>query len=330
MTTRRQILHLALGMPVLPLNAFAQSPTGKVWRVGVLVARTRPASIDADYIGGFVRGMRELGYVEGKNLVLEWRFADAKVERLPALAAELVNLKVDVIMAAGTQPTRAAQQATTTIPIIIGNTSDPVGSGFVQSLARPGGNITGASSVSGEIHGKQLEMLRSISPKLSRLALLFNPTNNSLAKTTKYIEEVAPRVGISVLPVAAQGAQQLEAAFAQMIKERAGGIIIVSDAILNQQTHQIAKLALQHRLPAIATWGEFPEGGGLMSYGPKHDASYRLAATYVDKILKGAKPADLPVQQPTLFELVLNRKTAKALGLTIPHELMLRAETVIE
>ena len=192
MTTRRQILNLALGMPVLSLNAFAQSPTGKVWRVGVLVARTRPASIDADYVGGFVRGMRDLGYVEGKNLVLEWRFADAKVERLPTLAAELVNLKVDVIMAAGTQPTRAAQQATATIPIVIGNTSDPVGSGFVQSLARPGGNITGASNVSVEIHGKQLEMLRSISPKLSRLALLFNPTNNSLAKTTKYIEEVAP------------------------------------------------------------------------------------------------------------------------------------------
>jgi putative tryptophan/tyrosine transport system substrate-binding protein len=326
---RRDTVLALLALATAPVVSLAQQ-TGKVWRVGFLILRSRPISLDADYSGGFARGMRELGYVEGKNLLIERRFADGKVELLPALAAELVRLNVDVIVSAGTQPTGAAQNATSTIPIVMANTADPVGSGLVKSLARPGGNITGASNISVDLGAKHLEMLLAIVPALTQVAILVNPTNASSLAALKQIEAASKKKGIKITATKAQTAQEIESAFLAMSKERAGAVIVANDAFLNQQAHQIAQLAMKNRLPSINVWAEFPEGGGLMSYGPSHDLNYRRAAIYVDKIFKGAKPGDLPVEQPTELELIVNSKTAKALGLTVPREMLLRAHKVIE
>ncbi len=326
---RRRVLALGAIALVAPLGVFAQPP-GKVLRVGFLVIRNRPPSIEADHIGGFVRGMRELGYVEGKNLVIEWRFADSKAERLAALAAELVAQKVDVIVTAGTQPTAAAQKATSTIPIVMGNANDPVGSGFIKSLGRPGGNITGASNVSVELGAKHLEMLLAMVPKLNHVVLLVNPTNRGHAALLEHVEAAAKTVSVRITTLEAQDPQEIEAAISAMVKAKTRAFIVASDGYFNQQSKQIAQLAMKHRLASIYTWVEYAESGGLMSYGPSHDGSYHRAATYVDKIFKGTKPADLPVEQPTRFKLTLNRKTAQSFGLAVPYEIVLRAERVIE
>ena len=262
--------------------------------------------------------MRELGYVEGKNLVIEWRFADGKIERLPDLAAELVRLKVDVIVTAGTPATSAAQKATTTVPIVIANQGDPVGSGFVASLARPGGNITGLSNVNVDVVPKQLEMLLGMVPKLSHVAVLVNPDNSAHASILKNVQAAARSAGVKIMSVEARSAQDIDNAFSMMTRQNARAVIVAHALFNNQQWRQIAELAAKHRLPSISARVEFVEAGGLMSYGQNLADQFRLAATYVDKIFKGAKPADLPVQQSTKFELVINRKTAKALGLTIP------------
>jgi len=274
--------------------------------------------------------MRELGYVEGKNLVIEWRFADNKYERLPDLAADLVRLKVDVIVTAGPAATSAAQKATTTIPIVFGGANDPVGSGFVKSLARPAGNITGLSNVSVEMSPKLLEMLLSTMPKLSRVAVLMNPSNSGHATMLKNVQAAAQKANVKVLPVEARTPQEIETGFSVMTKENAKAVIVVRDALFNQQVRQIAELAAKNRLSSIAQIREYVDAGGLMSYGPSITDSYRRAATYVDKIFKGAKPGDLPVEQPTKFELLINRKTAKALGLTVPQSLLISADKVIE
>ncbi len=330
MNNRRKLV-IALGASALtaPLGSFAQQK-GKVWRVGFLWLRARPDSLDSENPGVFRRGMRELGYVEGKNLVIEWRFADGNAERLPGFAAELVQLNVDVIVAGGTPDTSAAKSATTSIPIVMGNVADPVASGLIKSLARPGGNVTGSTNFSGDIQTKHLEMLLDMMPKLSHVAVLVNPSNTAHTTILKNVEVAAQRVGVRMLSVEARTAQEIENAFSMMSRKYVGAVIVQPDGFFNVQRRQIAGLAMKNRLPSIHLYREYADAGGLMSYGPNNADGFRRAATYVDKIFKGAKPADLPVEQPTKFELIINGKTAKALGLTIPQSLLIMADKVIE
>ena len=326
---RRLLIALGAGALAAPFGSFAQQQ-GKIWRVGFLALR-RVAILDTDYYyGPFRHGMRELGYVEGKNLVIEWRSADGESERLPGLATDLVTLKVDVIVAAGTQSTSAAQKATTTIPIVMVNAGNPVGSGFIKSLAHPGGNITGLADLAGDLSPKQLEMLLSMVPKLSRVAVLVNPTNSSHATVLKNIQAADQRTGVTILSLEARTAQEIENAFSVMAQKKAGAVIVVRDALFNQQVRELAALAVKHRMPSIHGVREYVEASGLMSYGASLTYNFQRAATYVDKILKGAKPAEIPVEQPTKIHLAINRKTAKTLGLTIPQELLIRADEVIE
>ncbi len=329
MNHRRKILiALGAGALAVPFGSFAQQK-GKVWRVGFLAPR-RPVTFDTDAYGGFLRGMRELGYLEGKNLDIEWRFADGKLERLPDLAAELVQLKVDIILAAGSLAVSAAQKATTMIPIVMGSTADPVASGFVKSLARPGANIPGLSNLSSDFSHKQLEILVSMVPKLSRLAVLVYPGDSSNDEILRNIRIAAQKTGVKVYPMEVRTPQEIETAFSVMVREGAGAVFVVAGGLVNQQERQIAELAVNKRLPSIASRAEYSEAGGLMSYGDHRAESYRRAATYVDKILKGAKPGNIPVEQPTKFELIINGKTAKALGLKIPQSLLIMADKVID
>ena len=310
--------------------SFAQQQP-KVWRIGFLAMRSRSTPSNPDvYYDAFVQGMRELGYVEGKNLVIEWRFADGKYERLPGLAAELVRMKVEVIVTHSAAGPQAAQRATSTIPIVFVTASDPVGSGFAVSLARPGGNLTGLSNIVSEVSPKHIELLKTMIPKLSRVAVLQNPGNSFHPANLKSIQAAAQQVGIKVLPVDARAPDEIERGFATMTRERAEAVIVAADAFFVQQRRQIAELALKNRLPSMFPFREDVQAGGLMSYGQNLADSYRRAATYVDKILKGAKPGELPIEQPTRFHLAINRKTAKALGLNITNELLLRADEVIE
>ena len=325
---RRNTLFALLVLGLAPLVSHAQQQD-KVWRVGFLTQRRRPDSIDSDFIGAFPRGMRELGYVEGKNLVIEWRFDD-RSERLPDLAAELVRLKLDVIVSGSSQAISALQKATTTIPIVMATSGDPIGSGFVKSLARPGGNITGFSNLTSDIGTKQLELLLGMVPKLSRVAVLVNPVNPALGTFLKNVQSAAQGGSVKVLPVEARTAQEIENAFPVMAQAKAEAVIVATDALFIQHYRKIAELAGTNRLPSSSTIREYAEAGGLMSYGPNLAEQFRLAATYVDKIFKGAKPGDLPVEQITTFELVINGRTAKTLGLTIPQSLRLRADRVVE
>jgi putative ABC transport system substrate-binding protein len=326
---RKLIVALGAGALAMPFASFAQQQ-GKVWRVGFLYLGSRQSALDTGRSGAFLQGMRELGYVEGKNLAIEWRFADGTVERLPSLAAELVRLNVDVIVAAASQAIRAAQQATTTIPIVMATTGDPVASGFVKSLARPEGNITGLTNMSGDLSSKHLEMLLSMVPKLSRVAVLLNPTSSTARIILPGIQTAAQRSNVKIVPLEARTAQEIENAFSRMAQEKAGAVIVANEAFFIVQRRQLAGLATKYRIPSMFATGEYVEAGGLMSYGVIVVDDYRRAAHYVDKILKGARPANLPVEQPTKFELVVNMKTAKALGLTIPQSLLIMAEKVIE
>ena len=325
---RRDTVFALLALGAAPSGLVAQP--GKIWRVGFLVARRRPASIDADFIGAFPHGMRELGYVEGKNLAIEWRFGDADPARLPGLAAELVQAKVDVIVAVGAQSISAAQKATTTIPIVMGITGDPVSDGFVKSLAHPGGNITGTSLMMIDIMPKRLEMLQSMTHKLVHAAVLLNPGNSTSVASLTSLQAIAQKFRVKLLPAEVRTLQEIEPAFAMMARERVGAVIVIPDSLLNVQVRPVAELAVKLRLPSIAGLREYVEAGGLASYGPSYFEILRRTATYVDKIFKGAKPADLPVEQPTKFEFVINLKTAKAIGLTIPPSVLARADEVIE
>ena len=328
MNNRRKLL-VTLGAGALafaaPPGSFGQQQ-GKVWRVGVLSPTS--ASLSSPNTGAFLKGMRELGYVEGKNLVIEWRFADGKLERLPDLAAELVQLKVDIIVTAGATAISAAQKATTTIPIVMASTGDPVGSGFVKSLARPGGNITGLSNMAGDIAAKFIDLLRSVVPKLSRVAMLTPST--TYGELSKSVQAAAQKAGVKTLVAVASTQHEIEDAFSMMVREKAEAVFVGSPIVFAQQHRQIAELALKYRLPSLFQDRVTVEVGGLMSYGQKLTDNYERSATYVDKIFKGAKPGDLPVEQPVSFELVVNLKTAKALGLTIPQSLLLRADEVIQ
>ena len=327
---KRRMVILALGASALaaPLKSVAQQQPAKIARIGYLDAASATHSGSrADVLRA---SLRELGYVEGRNIIIEYRWAEGKYERLPGLAAELMQLKVDLIVTAGTPAIRAAQQATTTIPIVMTATGDPVASGFVANLARPGGNITGLSNLSGDVSRKYLELLRVAVPQLSRVAVLVNPGNPINANFLKNIQAAAKTTGVNVSPVQASTASQIEDAFGAMTRARAGALIVLLDTFFITQSRQIAELAMKNRLPTIFGNREGAEAGGLMSYGQHLVEHFRRAATYVDKILKGAKPGDIPVEQATRLELVINRKTAKALGIVIENELLLRADKVIE
>jgi putative ABC transport system substrate-binding protein len=273
--------------------------------------------------------MRELGYVEGKNIIIEWRSGEGKVERKSELVAELVRLRVDVIVTSGPTMTRAAQQATATIPIVMAFDPDPVGNRFIASLARPGRNITGLSSLSPELSGKQLELLKEIVPELSRVAVLGTSAEPGNAQILKEIELAAAAFGVKLQYLEIADSRDIGPAFRAANKEHAGAMLVLQTPVFNPNRKQIAELALQNRLPAIYPQSEWVDDGGLMTYGVSFAALYHRAATYVDKILKGAKPTDLPVEQPIKFEFIINLKTAKQIGLTIPPNVLARADRVI-
>jgi putative tryptophan/tyrosine transport system substrate-binding protein len=309
-----------------PLAAEAQ-PAGKVYCIGVLEPTSM--ALNAANLDAFRQGLRELGYVEGRNMRIEYRSADGRSERFPDLAAELVRLKVDVILTRGTPAVMAAKNATGTIPVVMAASGDPVLSGIVSSLARPGGNVTGLSAVVVEVSGKRLELIREVAPGVSRVAALFNMSNPNDALQWKEIETAAPSLRVQLQLLDVRKPSDFAGAFDAAVKGRAGALVVGLDALTWANHRPIVDLAAKHRLPAIYGGREFVNAGGLIAYGVSYPHLYHRAANFVDKILKGAKPADLPVEQPSKFELVINLKTAKALGLTIPQSLLQRADEVI-
>jgi len=321
MTQKIFALALCAMFVALCSSAQAQQP-----RIGFLA--TVSLSTISDRVEAFRQGLRELGYVEGKDLVIEWRYAEGKPES--EVAAELVRLKVDVIVTVGPPGTGSAKKATSTIPIVMAQDTDPVGNGFVASLARPGGNITGLATLAPEISGKQLELLKETVPNLSRVAVLGTSTRPGNAQALKETELAAGTFGVRLQYLDILNSKDIETAFRTASKGRAEAVLVFGGAVLNSHRTQIADLAAKNRLPAIYERAEFMDAGGLMFYGASLTAMYRRAATYVDKILKGAKPADLPVEQPTKFEFIINLKTAKQIGLTIPPNVLVRADRVIK
>jgi len=323
---RRKFIAIIGGAVAWPVVVPAQQPD-KVPRIGFL----SPSSASATHHAAIQKGLHELGYLDGKNIVIEARFAEGKFDRLPELAEQLVKLKVDVIVAAVTQASLAAKSATKTIPIVMQGVSDPVGVGLVASLARPGGNITGTSAMSAEVVGKSLELLKEAVPKLSHVAVLWNPDNAIFqGQLLREAQIVARALGMELQPFGARSAGEIDQAFMAISGAHAGGVLVLADPILTLHRARIVNSAAQSRLPTMYGTKDYAIAGGLITYGPDYDDVYRRAATYVDKILKGAKPADLPVEQSTKFPLVLNLKTAKVLGLTIPPTLLARADEVIE
>ena len=312
-------------LAAVPL-AEAQQPA-KVHRIGFLGNST--AALEANLVGPFREGLRDLGYVEGRNILIEYRWAEGKYERFPALIAELIALKVELIVTAGTPATQAYQKARTSIPLVMVAVGDPVGTGIVASLNRPGGNITGLTSISPELEGKRLELLREVIPKLSHIAVLWNPKNAFHAIENKEVESAAAALRMKVLYLGVEAQEHIGNAFAQILKERPGALLVLADRVFLHNRALIMDFAAKHRLPGVYAYLELVEAGGLMSYGPSYADMHRRAATYVDKILKGAKPADLPVERPMKFELVVNLKAAKQIGLTIPPNVLARADRVI-
>jgi putative ABC transport system substrate-binding protein len=325
---RREFITLVGGAAAAwPLAARAQQ-AGKVWRIGVLSGLSREAY--SRLYARFHEGMRELGYVEGKDFVSEWRSAEGNYERFPELADELTRLKVDVIMVGVTAALPALKRATTTIPIVMAYSIDPVGIGVVASLARPGGNITGLASSSDDSAPKQLELLTAAVPNASRIGFLGNPNSTTYSSVLKTAQNAAKRAGLSLLPIEARSPREIEDAFIALARERVPAVMFAGDSVFYQQQHRIAELALVNRLATMFSQREYAVAGGLMSYGEDVADFFRRAASFVDKIFKGAKPSDLPIEQPTKFNLVINLKTAKALGLTVPDKLLVAADELIE
>ncbi len=322
------IVTLALSVLLAPLAADAQQP-GKVFQIGYLGNST--PSLESALVEGFRRGLHEHGYVEGQNIILHYRWAEGRIEPLSSLAAELVQLKVDVIVTSGTPAGLAAKRATTTIPIVVADVGDAIGAGLVLSLARPGGNVTGLSGLTPELEGKRLELLKETVPQLSRIAVLMNPANPFTPLAWKETQTAARALRITLQPAEVRVVDDFERVFAAIRKAKPDAMVVIADRpFLISHRARIVSFAAQQRLPTIYSFREFVEEGGLIVYGPSFVEMFRRAATYVDKILKGAKPADLPVEQPTKFELVINLKTAKALGLTIPQSVLIRADEVIQ
>ena len=328
---RRRKALLALGVIALsmPITAVAQTQA-RVWRIGILATRARPKSMQSDPYGTIPKALHDLGYIEGKNVMYEWRFAAGDYALLPALAAELVQLKVDLIFAVSGPATRAAQKTTQTIPIVMGTSYDPVRSGFVKSLSHPGGNVTGLSSMNEELVAKHLELLIAIVPKLSRAAVLLNFGNPGHRATLKSIEAESSTRNISVLPFDSRTPEDIRRSFAAMKERHVEGLIVGRDPLILQQHDEIVALAAAARIPAIYPNEEYAGESGLISYGSNSADHYRRAAVLVDRILKGARPADLPVEQPTKFTLKINVRSARALGITIPPSVLLRADEVIQ
>lgn len=325
---RRIVICLLPTVFLLAVLTGAQQPQ-KVPRIGVLIAGS-PAS-NATRVEAFRQGLRELGYVERQNIAIEYRYGEGKRERFPDLAAELVRLKVDVIVAGGgTGQALPVKKATSSIPIVFTNVSDPVGAGLVASLARPGGNVTGLSSVSQDLSGKRLELLKETIPKASRFAVLYNPNDSAKVAEFKEIEVAARPLGVQLQSLEVRSLDEFENAFKTATRGKAAALQVLPTTILSTHRKRIAELATKSRLPTMWAESGFMDAGGLMSYGPNYDDLFRRATTYVDKILKGAKPADLPVEQPMKFELVINLKTAKQIGLTIPPNVLARADKVIK
>jgi putative tryptophan/tyrosine transport system substrate-binding protein len=322
---RRSFITLLGGAAAWPLAARAQQP-GKAARIGYLAIRA-PMSADE----ALLQALRELNWIEGRNIVIERRFSAGNFDRLREFAAELVRLKVDAIVAVASASTQAAKDATASIPICFVNAGDPVGQGFVMSLARPGGNVTGVSfDASPDITAKQLQLILETVPKASRVAVLWNPTSPFLRSYWSVAQAAAPALGVVLQSLEVQDASQYETAFKAIGRDRADALVVLSDSFATFHRARIAELAAEHRLPVLYGHRQYVEAGGLMSYGPSLFDVYRRAAAYVDKILKGTRPADLPVEQPTKYELVINLKTAKALGLELPPTLLARADEVIE
>lgn len=308
-------------------------PSAVAFRQGLRVRSLAiPVLVISDpYVGAFRQGLRELGYIEGQNIDIVYRYTNGD-DQLPELAAELVRLKVDVIVTSSTAATRAAKNATTTIPIVMAAASDPVGTGLVVSLARPGGNITGLSLMAPELAGKRLELLREVLPRVARVAFLASGRDPDGRLFVEEVQDAAERFGMQIQPLVIGGPEEIEGAFSAMIRERAGALIVQPTFITyySEQSRRVVDLAAKNRLATVSDYKEFVDAGGLISYGPDRRENFRRAATYVDKILKGSKPADLPVEQPIKFELVINLKTAKQIGLTIPPNVLARADKVIK
>ena len=321
---RREFITLLGSTAAWPLAARAQQ-AGRVWRVGWLAAFDVPAFRTA-----FVQGMQELGYVEGKDFVIDLRSAESNYERIPEVAAELVRLKVDVIVTAMSAALPILRRTITTIPIVMVYSTDPVGNGLAASLVRPGGNMTGLTSSSDDSSPKQLELLTTVAPNVSRIALLGNPNSTNYAPVRKGVQEAAAKVGLSLLPIEVRTREEIENAIAALVKQDVSAAIFASDAVFFGQQHRIAEIALANRLATMFSQREYVVAGGLMSYGENLADFWHRAAPYVDKIFKGAKPGDLPIEQPIKFNLAINRKTADALGLTIPAQLYIFADEVIE
>jgi putative tryptophan/tyrosine transport system substrate-binding protein len=318
-----------MGAMVLALcsSALAQQ-AARIARIGVLAGSS--SSGESPRVEAFRQGLRDLNYVEGKNLAIEYRYANARFDKLPALADELIQLKVDVLVVSTTPAVQAAKNATRTIPIVFFGVFDPVAAGLVESLARPGGNVTGFTNIATTLAGKRLELLKETVPKLSRVAVLYDPKSPGSVPQWHESQQQARELGLRLHSMEVSSADKFDGAFKEAVKARSAALAVTADPLANANRKQIADLATKAQLPAIYPWGEFVDNGGLMSYGPNFAAVGRDVARYVDKILKGTKPADLPVEQPTKFELVINLRTAKSLGLTIPPVVLMRAEKVIK
>jgi len=325
---RRDFITAIAGSAVAwPVAARAQQP-GKIWRIGLLSGASRESF--SRLYAGFQQGMRELGYIEGKDFVSDVRVADGNYQRLPELAADLVRSQFDVIVSGLTAGIRPLQQATSTIPIVMAYSTDPVGNGFVASLARPGGNITGLTGSSDDSAPKQLELLAAVVPNASRIGLLGNPATPTYSSVLKSAQNIGRKAGLVIVPIESGSPQQIRRAFAAFAEQRVQAVLVAADAVFFLQRQQIAELAISNRLPTMFSQREYAEAGGLMSYGENLSDFFRRAASFVDKIIKGAKPGDLPIEQPTKFNLVINRATADALGITIPAQLYIFADEVIE
>jgi putative ABC transport system substrate-binding protein len=332
MMERRAFLAGSLVLLAAPLAVGAQQAR-RIAKIGILVTGSRGSPEAQMLLRAFRQSLHERGYVEGQNIVIEYRWADGKIERFPALASELTRVSVEVIVASNTPAARAAQQATTTIPIVVPVMGDPIRDGLVTSLARPGGNITGTTFIGPELVPKRLALLKEALPTVSRVAALWHPGaygERTMSDMMKETEAAAQTQGVYLRRVAVQGAEELDRAFSAITGERVDALIVFPSPMLFTERRRIVGLATKHRLPSMSMAREFVELGGFMSYGASIPDLFRRAATYVDRILKGAKPADLPIEQPTKFELVINLKTAKALGLTIPQSVLLRADEVIQ
>jgi len=325
---RRTFIGVVAGrLLAVPVAAEAQ-PAGRVYRIGFLGNST--AALEANLVGPFREGLRDLGYVEGRNVLIEYRWAEGKYDRFPALIGELLALKVAVIVTAGTPATLAVKKATTSVPLVMLAVGDPVGTGIVPSLSHPGGNITGLTAISTEMDAKRLELLREVVPSVSYIALLWNAGSPLQVLAEKQVQAAAQVLRMRVLSLGVKTEEEIKSALAVMARERPDALLVLADRLLLHHRALIMDFATRHRLPGVHAYRELVEAGGLMSFGPSYADMHKRAAYFVDRILKGAKPGDLPVERPLTFELVINLKTARALGLTIPQSLLQRADQVIE